>query len=74
VQFTYNLNDRSAEERLLAGRGRSGASRWSINRPFDGGEMFGAKTAKPLPGWAKDIDCASWAGGVPQVHRVGARR
>jgi hypothetical protein len=30
-------------------------------RPFDGGDLFGAKTAKPLPGWAKDIDCRSWA-------------
>ncbi|MNC97147.1 Aldo/keto reductase family protein [compost metagenome] len=32
-----------------------------INRPFDGGGLFGPKTAKPLPGWAKDIGCASWA-------------
>jgi diketogulonate reductase-like aldo/keto reductase len=32
-----------------------------INRPFDGGNLFGAKTRKPLPGWAADIGCASWA-------------
>ena len=60
VQFTYNLNDRSAEERLLrvAAEKRLAVV---VNRPFDGGELFGRKTAKPLPGWAKEIDCASWA-------------
>jgi aryl-alcohol dehydrogenase-like predicted oxidoreductase len=60
IQFTYNLNDREAEERLLpiAAEKRIAVI---INRPFDGGNLFGAKTARPLPGWAKDIDCASWA-------------
>jgi aryl-alcohol dehydrogenase-like predicted oxidoreductase len=60
VQFTYNLNDRSCEERLLplAAERRIAVV---INRPFDGGDLFGAKTAKALPGWAKEIDCASWA-------------
>jgi len=32
-----------------------------VNRPFDGGSLFGAKTKRPLPGWAKEIECASWA-------------
>ena len=60
IQFTYNLNDREAEERLLpmAADKRIAVI---INRPFDGGNQFGTKTAKALPGWAKDIDCASWA-------------
>ncbi len=60
VQFTYNLNDRDAEQRLLpfAAERRLAVI---INRPFDGGELFGAKTRKPLPGWAADIGCASWA-------------
>lgn len=60
IQFTYNLNDREVEERLLplALEKRIAVI---INRPFDGGSLFGAKTAKPLPGWANDIDCASWA-------------
>jgi aryl-alcohol dehydrogenase-like predicted oxidoreductase len=60
IQFTYNLNDREAEQRLLpvAAEKRIAVI---INRPFDGGDLFGAKTAKPLPGWAKEIDCASWA-------------
>ncbi|HSW82915.1 MAG TPA: aldo/keto reductase [Usitatibacter sp.] len=60
IQFTYNLNDREAEERLLplAMERRIAVI---INRPFDGGSLFGAKTRNPLPGWAKDIDCTSWA-------------
>jgi len=60
VQFTYSIADRSAEERLLPAAAERRIA-VVINRPFDGGEMFGAKTAKPLPGWAKEIDCASWA-------------
>jgi len=60
VQFTYSIADREAEQRLLplAAERRMAVI---VNRPFDGGNLFGAKTAKPLPGWAKDIDCASWA-------------
>ena len=60
IQFTYNLNDRQAEQRLLplAAERRLAVI---INRPFDGGSLFGSKTAKPLPGWAREIDCASWA-------------
>jgi diketogulonate reductase-like aldo/keto reductase len=60
VQLSYNLFDREAEQVLLplsAGRGVAVI----VNRPFDGGALFGAKTAKPLPGWAREIGCASWA-------------
>lgn len=60
VQFTYNLNDRQVEDVLLplaADRGTAVI----VNRPFDGGALFGAKTAKPLPGWARQIGCATWA-------------
>jgi len=60
VQLTYNLADRQAEDTLLplaAGRGVAVI----VNRPFDGGALFGAKTAKPLPGWGRELGCASWA-------------
>jgi aryl-alcohol dehydrogenase-like predicted oxidoreductase len=60
IQFTYNLNDREVEERLLPMAAERKIAT-IINRPFDGGSLFGAKTAKPLPGWAREIDCASWA-------------
>ena len=60
VQFTDNVVDREVEERLLplAAERRQAVI---VNRPFDGGNLFGSKTAKPLPGWAKEIGCASWA-------------
>ncbi len=60
VQVTYNLAATEADRTLLplaADRGTAVI----INRPFDGGDLFGAKTAKPLPGWAAEIECKSWA-------------
>jgi diketogulonate reductase-like aldo/keto reductase len=60
VQLTYNLADRQAEERLLPLAAERGAA-VIVNRPFDGGGLFGAKTARPLPGWAAEIGCRSWA-------------
>jgi len=60
IQFTYNLRDREAEERLLP-MALERRIAVIVNRPFDGGNLFGAKTAKALPGWAREIDCASWA-------------
>ena len=60
IQFTYNLNDREAEARLLPTAAERGLA-VIVNRPFDGGGLFGAKTAKPLPGWGAEIGCATWA-------------
>ena len=60
VQLTYNLNDRDVESRLLPLAAERGIA-VIVNRPFDGGEMFGGRTARPLPGWAAELDCRSWA-------------
>jgi aryl-alcohol dehydrogenase-like predicted oxidoreductase len=60
VQVTYNLVDREVEQVLLPLAAERGAA-VIVNRPFDGGALFGARTAKPLPGWAREIGCASWA-------------
>jgi diketogulonate reductase-like aldo/keto reductase len=60
VQFSYSFADRSAERRLLPLAADRGAA-VIANRPFDGGDLFGAVQGKPLPGWAREIDCASWA-------------
>ncbi len=59
VQFTYNVNDRSAETLFAIAADRGIAV--IVNRPFDGGNLFGAKTAKPLPGWGAELGCRSWA-------------
>ena len=60
VQLTYNLNDREVESRLLPLAAERGIA-VIVNRPFDGGEMFGARTSRPLPGWAAEIGCRTWA-------------
>ena len=59
VQFTYNVNDREAEPLFTIAADRGVAV--IVNRPFDGGELFGAKTAKPLPGWGAELGCSTWA-------------
>jgi aryl-alcohol dehydrogenase-like predicted oxidoreductase len=60
VQFSYSFADRDAERRLLPLAADRGAA-VVINRPFDGGSLFGAVKGKPLPAWAAEIDCANWA-------------
>ena len=60
VQFTYNIVDREAEDRLLplaADRGLAVV----INRPFRRGQLFDRLARHPLPAWADEIDCANWA-------------
>jgi len=59
VQFTYNIDNRSAEQRLLplaADRGMATL----INRPFQRGNLFGRVKGKPLPAWTAEFDCKSW--------------
>ncbi len=60
LQITYNFADTSAEPlmNLAAERGLAVV----INRPFDGGSLFGRVGQRPLPAWARDeLDCTSWA-------------
>lgn len=60
VQFTYNIADREAEKRLLPmARDRGAAT--LINLPFGRAELFEKVRGKPLPDWAAEFDCASWA-------------
>jgi diketogulonate reductase-like aldo/keto reductase len=59
-QVTYSLADPEADKRLLplaADRGTAVI----INRPFDGGALFGRVKGKALPGWAAEIGCKTWA-------------
>ncbi len=60
VQFTYNIEDREAEQRLLpqAAERKLGVI---INRPFQGGNLFNRVQGKPLPEWASEFDCENWA-------------
>ena len=60
VQFTYNILDREAEDRLLPLAKEKGIA-VIINRPFQRGGLFDRFERFPLPDWAGDIDCANWA-------------
>ena len=60
VQFTYNIVDRAAEQRLLPLAAERGLA-VVINRPFRRGELFRRFGNHPLPDWAREIGCANWA-------------
>jgi len=59
VQFSYNILDREVEATLLPLAAKRGIA-VIINRPFQRGELIDALKDKPLPEWAKNIDCKSW--------------
>ena len=59
VQFSYNIDNRSAEQRLLPIAHERGIATL-INRPYQRGSLFRKVKGKPLPGWASEFDCASW--------------
>ncbi len=60
VQFNYSLAEREAEARLLPACLDSGVA-VIVNRPFAQGNLFGKVKGKPLPAWAAEFDCTSWA-------------
>ena len=59
VQFSYNIDDRAAEQRLLPIAREQGIATL-INRPYQRGSLFRKVKGKPLPDWAAEIDCNSW--------------
>lgn len=60
VQLTYNLFDREAEQRLLPLARERGIA-VIVNRPFQQGALLRRLGRHPLPPWAAEIDCSSWA-------------
>ena len=60
VQFNYSLAEREAELRLLPLARDEGVA-VLVNRPLGQGRMFARVKGTPLPDWASEIDCASWA-------------
>jgi diketogulonate reductase-like aldo/keto reductase len=60
VQITYNPADREVERRILPLAQERGIA-VIVNRPFRQGELTDAARDKPLPGWAGEIGCRSWA-------------
>ena len=60
VQVNYSLAEPEADRRLLAAAADSRTA-VIVNRPFAEGAMFRRVRDKPLPAWAQEIGCASWA-------------
>jgi len=60
IQIYYSIVTREAEERLLplAADLSIGVI---VNRPFETADLFGRVRRRPLPPWAKEIECTSWA-------------
>jgi diketogulonate reductase-like aldo/keto reductase len=60
LQINYSLMEPEAEERVLplAQQHRIGVI---ANRPFGSGDLFRKVRSKPLPDWAAEFDCRSWA-------------
>jgi diketogulonate reductase-like aldo/keto reductase len=60
IQVNYSLAEPEAERRLLRAAADSGTA-VIVNRPFAEGAMFRRVKGKPVPEWATEIGCASWA-------------
>jgi aryl-alcohol dehydrogenase-like predicted oxidoreductase len=60
IQIPYSLHARAAEERLLPLAQESGTA-VLVMLPFEAGGLFSQLRGRPLPGWAAEIDCTSWA-------------
>jgi diketogulonate reductase-like aldo/keto reductase len=60
VQMNYSITERRAEERLLPLAADRGAA-VVINRPFMNGTYFSRLQNTPLPDWASEVGCDTWA-------------
>lgn len=60
VQLNYSLAERDAEKRLLPLAQARGLA-VLVNRPFAEGALFRRVQGNPLPEWAGELGCATWA-------------
>jgi len=60
IQVNYSIAEPEADRRLLRAAADNRVA-VIVNRPFVAGEMFRQVKGKPLPDWAKEIGCTSWA-------------
>jgi diketogulonate reductase-like aldo/keto reductase len=60
VQINYSLGEREAERRILPLARERGIA-VIANRPFAEGGLFREVRSRPLPTWAAEFGCESWA-------------
>ena len=60
VQLNYSIDNRAAEARLLPLASERGVG-VLVNLPFGGGGLLRTLQGRPLPAWAAEIECRSWA-------------
>jgi diketogulonate reductase-like aldo/keto reductase len=60
VQINYAADDRAAEARILPLAADLGIG-VIVNQPFGGGGLLTRVGKSPLPAWAAEIGCTSWA-------------
>jgi len=60
VQVNYSITERESEKRILPFAADHGLA-VLINRPFMNGTYFDKLKSQPLPDWAAEFDCKTWA-------------
>lgn len=60
LQINYSIGEREAERRLLPLAKERGVA-VIVNRPFAGGDLLRRLNTQPLPSFAREVDCKSWA-------------
>ena len=60
VQMNYSITEREVEDRLLPLAAERGVA-VVINRPFMNGAYFQRLEGRPLPDWAAEFECTTWA-------------
>ena len=60
LQINYSVDAREAEQRLLPLAAERGVA-VIVNLPFGGGGLLRKLRDQPLPAWAAEIGCTSWA-------------
>jgi aryl-alcohol dehydrogenase-like predicted oxidoreductase len=60
LQIPYSMVEREVEARVLPAALEHGVA-VLVMRPFQRAGLFDKVEGKPLPGWASEIDCSSWA-------------
>jgi diketogulonate reductase-like aldo/keto reductase len=60
LQINYSLMEPEAEQSVLPLARQRGIA-VIANRPFGAGDLFDKVRSKPLPDWATEFDCESWA-------------